>query len=368
MPTTLRTPTVAAGSLFVAPQNALAENLVFSRVASLVPPAAASPASLFLSAFAFGIDTASTVTSVRVSRCIVVEGDSAASITVGFSLDGETFLGESYTFNLTNRGAVLNLAESTIELAGESVTPADLNDAGFGVLIVAAESPANVAGLGVDGVEVEVVTLGSVHDSPVLTGSATDQDHILTWTASALATEYFVESCATEEGVYVLIWEGTDLNLTLDGVGIDVTTFYRVVATGPLDDGPSNVVSLTTGVVLGAPADLAVFQPKNGPFEMALGTLRLTWDAVVGAENYDIERRVDDGEWIRIQTALEAVTYTDRTAYRVGDYDYRVRGNTEFVAGSWCDAVTGTVTVANAPDIDRQLRIENAQIVRPKPL
>ena len=367
MPTETYTPAASAGTYFIAPANAKQENLCFARVSSRVPPSEAQAAYLTLTALGMSVDTASIVTTVRISRAIFVEGDSPQTVTIGFTLDGEEFVGTPHEIDLSSGGAVVDLSTRTLTLDDYTITPAEVNDSAFGILVQGTQSPANVAGFGVDFAQVEITYIDDTLDAPVLTATATDTTHDLTWTAVVGADGYLVHQSATDSGPWELHYDGTDLEFTEGGLGTPEAWFWRVTAYRDDElaaDGVSNILEVTTDEMLAAPENLAGIQPKESAFKTLLGTIDLTWDAVDGAESYDVERRVEDGEWLRISSALETTTFRDATAYDVQDYDYRVRANGPIVAGDWSEAETATVSVGNHAQLNRHLKLKDAKITR----
>jgi hypothetical protein len=66
-------------------------------------------------------------------------------------------------------------------------------------------------------------------------------------------------------------------------------------------------------------------------------TIRLTWDAVSGADGYEID--IDEGTPIDVGD----VTQYDATPLSVGSYDFRIRSYDEFGAGPWSSPIAVSV-------------------------
>ena len=363
MPTETRRPTTATGSLFLVPYNAIGEDLLFSRVSARVPPAAAATGSLALTGLSYAIATTATISGVTISRAIIVEGAYATTMQIGITLDGSTFAATPTTIDLSSRGAVENVASTPLEYT-ITATPADINAATFGVLVQCDQAPPFTAGPGVDAVEISVEYLTGTLDAPTLSGSATADDHVLTWTEVSGATAYELEQSSTPPAVWSNVYTGTDLTFTVTALGVGASNSYRVQGTRALFTSTySSTVALTTATLPDAPVIASITQPMVDAFSYTLGTLVLSWAAVGAAVSYDIQRRVDDGDWLTIKEGCTTTTYTDSTCRTVNDYDYRLRSNGTNVSGDWGDYVTGTVVYANAPDIDRQLKLNGRPIV-----
>ena len=122
-----------------------------------------------------------------------------------------------------------------------------------------------------------------------------------------------------------------------NGVTVNDRYFYTLQAvTREGVSGPdSNRVECIPGAVVNPPTGKASVTARVE----STGSVKLTWDAVNGATEYELQRSSNGRSWSGLAKAT-ARQYTDRSGIRVGQtYHYRLRGRNAGGDGPWSDNV-----------------------------
>jgi len=170
----------------------------------------------------------------------------------------------------------------------------------------------------------------------------------LTWTDNSnIETGYAIQRYNSSTGNYD----------PLTTVGANVTTYTNSGLNMP--SGPYTYRILATGSfgndsAYSSPVTISIPTPPNGPTGLAAapGTSKvvLTWNAVSGASNYNIQRATASaGPYSAIKNNNTTTTYTDSTAAAGTTYYYKVNYNVNGVGASYyCSPVSATPTGALA--------------------
>ena len=205
------------------------------------------------------------------------------------------------------------------------------------VLVLAALLAAFSPFLGAQSVTYAQTDSSAVLAAPTLTADNKKANRVeLSWSAVEGAASY--ELKRWHEGAddwYVIADQLTGTTHTDGGVEAGKTYFYIVRgltaegAEGAYSDYTSEDARATVGA-LDAPALRLAATPANA--------VELSWDAVAGAASYDLWRLDEGGDWIQLDGALTATTYTDSAVEAGKTYSYAVRGLTaEGAEGAWSD-------------------------------
>jgi hypothetical protein len=158
----------------------------------------------------------------------------------------------------------------------------------------------------------------------------------LAWTAPTgePVTGYNVYRAISGSGSYTRIASTVAPTVTYtDSTSVSGTTYdYYVTATNPGgESGASNVETITA---------LVVDQVTGLSINLVDNTGVLTWDAVSGADGYEVERSpTGAGTWTQIDDVAGA-TATDTYTVADAGYDYRVRAYIGVNFGEYSTAVT----------------------------
>ena len=113
--------------------------------------------------------------------------------------------------------------------------------------------------------------------------------------------------------------EETGTSASDEGLEEETEYEYQVRARRGPHKSPWSATRVTTGFVpLTAPRGFRV-EERGGAH------LELSWEAVSGAEGYDLERRTPDRPWIPVAAALAATTWLDEGLQPGSPYRYRLR-------------------------------------------
>jgi hypothetical protein len=167
----------------------------------------------------------------------------------------------------------------------------------------------------------------------------------LAWTAPTgePVTGYNVYRAISGSGSYTRIASTVAPTVTYtDSTSVSGTTYdYYVTATNPGgESGASNVETITA---------LVVDQVTGLSINLVDNTGVLTWDAVSGADGYEVERSpTGAGTWTQIDD-VAGETATDTYTSADIDYDYRVRAYIGVDFGAY--SATVTVVFPSKPDL-----------------
>ncbi len=139
------------------------------------------------------------------------------------------------------------------------------------------------------------------------------------WAAVDGITDYrLYRKVVGQEGVVCIDVSGNEYYDTTVDSGTTYTYTVRcMVATDVVSEYDSNLLKQ---LYLSVPTPATITAPSSN-------SVRITWDAVVGAEYYQIYRKDKDGNWEWIKTvSANVVDYTDTNEIRAGqEYVYTIR-------------------------------------------
>jgi hypothetical protein len=128
----------------------------------------------------------------------------------------------------------------------------------------------------------------------------------LTWTASAGATSYIVESSTVSGGPYSIIGTTAGLSFVNSGL-VNGTPYYYVVAAANTS-GTGTISTEATAT----PVSTVPVAPLNLTATGTNGTVVLNWSASANATGYTIYRAtVNGGPYSAISSGSNVTTYTD---------------------------------------------------------
>lgn len=169
-------------------------------------------------------------------------------------------------------------------------------------------------------------TPGSPSATPVpATGACTSVT--VSWTTAANADRYRVEANAS--GSWVTLAASHATTSYSDTTGYTNRTIeYRVtpLLAGTSWEGTPATVEATCGI--GDVDDAVASNTCN--------TGTVSWSAVAGANNYDVQRRVNGGGWTSLVTNTAATSYNDTGVTTAGALvEYQVRAGSGGTNGNW---------------------------------
>lgn len=173
-------------------------------------------------------------------------------------------------------------------------------------------------------------------EKPVLTTSIDkNQGKIkLSWTAVKGATKYQVYRSGYRDGTYTKLYENTGTTFNTANFTAGCTYFYKIKAVGETQTAESEVVKQI--------APLAKPVAKSGL--SAAGKPTLSWNAVKGADEYEIYRATaEKGVYTKMHTT-EYTTYTNTSASEGKTYYYKVKA----VSHADADAASESAVVKKA--------------------
>ena len=192
----------------------------------------------------------------------------------------------------------------------------------------------------------DLVTVRRKMSAPAIrisTAAASGLPH-LTWDAVEGAEKYEIWRAASKTGTYTRMWTTTSTAYTNTTAKAGSTYWYKVRAVDA--DGKTGAFSSVKYIT----CDLA--RPTvTAALKTATGQPALTWQAVTGAEKYEIWRATEkDGTYTRMWTTA-STSYTNTTAKTGVTYYYKVRAiipDNSYAASAYSAAVTATCVPAQA--------------------
>ncbi|MDR6162303.1 phage tail protein [Pseudomonas fluorescens] len=111
---------------------------------------------------------------------------------------------------------------------------------------------------------------------------------------------------------------------------------FAFIDTGArLEERPISVIPIT---VVPAPASVTLSATSSVVQGLAVATMTISWDAVDGAVDYDIEWRKDSGNWIKVQRT--GMTNVEVVGIYAGAYVARVRAVSAFdITSPWRNSI-----------------------------
>lgn len=176
----------------------------------------------------------------------------------------------------------------------------------------------------------------------------------LSWTAVDGAKNYRLYRSETETGGYSCIKTTTSTGYTDTDIKVGVTYYYCVKAVS--SDGTASASSNKVSGARKLPRPEVTLSRVSSS-----GKIKVTWDAVSGADYYRVYRSTDKKQWTRLDST-GSTAYTDTSVeagtlyyYRVSAIASRSAGNSAYssVRSFTCDLPRPVVTLTNDPDTDR---------------
>ena len=138
------------------------------------------------------------------------------------------------------------------------------------------------------------------------------------WTAVAGASQYEVYRSGSKDGTYTLLGTTTATNYTDNKANAGYTYYYKVKAVSKVSSGANSYYS----VVIGATCHCARPSVK---ITTVNGSPRLTWNAVAGANKYEVYRATSkNGSYTKMFTTSN-LSYTNTSAKAGTTYYYKVK-------------------------------------------
>ena len=138
------------------------------------------------------------------------------------------------------------------------------------------------------------------------------------WTAVAGASQYEVYRSGSKDGAYTLLGTTTATNYTDNKANAGYTYYYKVKAVSKVSSGANSYYS----VVIGATCHCARPSVK---ITTVNGSPRLTWNAVAGANKYEVYRATSkNGSYTKMFTTSN-LSYTNTSAKAGTTYYYKVK-------------------------------------------
>ena len=138
------------------------------------------------------------------------------------------------------------------------------------------------------------------------------------WTAVAGASQYEVYRSGSKDGTYTLLGTTTATNYTDNKANAGYTYYYKVKAVSKVSSGANSYYS----VVIGATCHCARPSVK---ITTSNGSPRLTWNAVAGANKYEVYRATSkNGSYTKMFTTSN-LSYTNTSAKAGTTYYYKVK-------------------------------------------
>lgn len=150
------------------------------------------------------------------------------------------------------------------------------------------------------------------------------------WTAIPNASGYMLER-KKGDGLYDILEENLPSSTTSY---TDINTeyqqeySYRLTALGNnVNYGKSELSNVVTATAMNG--EIVTLDPPTFALAVAdrfAGSVQITWDFVLGAQAYLIERKLHSGsEWLSIQVSSATRAYTDEDTTYPNEYDYRMK-------------------------------------------
>ena len=138
------------------------------------------------------------------------------------------------------------------------------------------------------------------------------------WTAVAGASKYYVYRSGSSNGTYKYVGTTTATNYTDNKANAGYTYYYKVKAVSKVSSGANSYYS----VVIGATCHCARPSVK---ITTSNGSPRLTWNAVAGANKYEVYRATSkNGSYTKMFTTSN-LSYTNTSAKAGTTYYYKVK-------------------------------------------
>ena len=138
------------------------------------------------------------------------------------------------------------------------------------------------------------------------------------WTAVSGASKYYVYRSGSSNGTYKYVGTTTATNYTDNKANAGYTYYYKVKAVSKVSSGANSYYS----VVIGATCHCARPSVK---ITTSNGSPRLTWNAVAGANKYEVYRATSkNGSYTKMFTTSN-LSYTNTSAKAGTTYYYKVK-------------------------------------------
>ncbi|WP_461631737.1 S8 family serine peptidase [Labilibaculum euxinus] len=174
----------------------------------------------------------------------------------------------------------------------------------------------------------------------------------ITWDVTAGAVDYDL-NVRPAGGT----WSTINLSTTSYNYnGLNAETNYEFQVRANNSVGSSDYSNIETATTLAAPSAPAT--PINlAASNITYNSFTISWDAVVNADDYDLDIRVTGGTWSSFNTSLTTYNYTSALAST--NYEFRVRSNNEIGSGDYSSIESLTTNQIPVPEIPTGLAASN---------
>ena len=174
----------------------------------------------------------------------------------------------------------------------------------------------------------------------------------ITWDVTAGAVDYDL-NVRPAGGT----WSTINLSTTSYNYnGLNAETNYEFQVRANNSVGSSDYSNIETATTLAAPSAPAT--PINlVASNITYNSFTISWDAVVDADDYDLDIRVTGGTWSSFNTSLTTYNYTSALAST--NYEFRVRSNNEIGSGDYSSIESLTTDQIPVPEIPTGLAASN---------
>ena len=138
------------------------------------------------------------------------------------------------------------------------------------------------------------------------------------WTAVSGASKYYVYRSGSSNGTYEYVGTTTATNYTDNKANAGYTYYYKVKAVSKVSSGANSYYSVVIGVTCRCARPSVKITTSNG-------SPRLTWNAVAGANKYEVYRATSkNGSYTKMFTTSN-LSYTNTSAKAGTTYYYKVK-------------------------------------------
>jgi fibronectin type 3 domain-containing protein len=164
---------------------------------------------------------------------------------------------------------------------------------------------------------------------------------VLSWTASAGATNYYVKSATNSGGPYITNANGTATSFVNTGLSNGVTYYYVVSALNLYGESPNSSETNAT------PVPVPPFTPTGLTLTPSNAQVSLSWAASPGATSYNVKNATTNGRPYIMITNVTATSFVDTGLSNAVTYYYVVSAANDY--GESADSAQRSTTPFDTP-------------------